>query len=264
MSKGFLWFAQNNDKTDYVKLSITLAKSIKRWNKHNKVCVITDQASKFTSEYVDVVKVMKDDDSAGHKIKWANEYKAFRLTPFTHTIKLEADMLWTTNTDWWWNHLWQHDLIFSVDCFDYRSNIVKHTPYRKLFTRNHLPNIYNGLMYFRKSAKVQKFYETAEHIVKNWKEVRTQMLITCHDEYPSTDVVFALAYRMMDPTSQGLIDYDWFKFIHHKPGVNDTMRAKDQNEYLYPNKSGDAVYIGETRVSRVWHYNDKELHARII
>jgi hypothetical protein len=173
-------------------------------------------------------------------------------------------MLWTTNTDWWWNHLWQHDLIFSVDCFDYRSNIVKHTPYRKLFTRNHLPNIYNGLMYFRKSAKVQKFYETAEHIVKNWKEVRTQMLITCHDEYPSTDVVFALAYRIMDPTSAGLIDYDWFKFIHHKPGVNDTMRAKDQNEYLYPNKSGDAVYIGETRVSRVWHYHDKELHARII
>ena len=42
------------------------------------------------------------------------------------------------------------------------------------------------------------------------------------------------------------------------------MRAKDQNEYLYPNKSGDAVYIGETRVSRVWHYHDKELHARII
>ena len=29
MSRGFLWFAQNNDKTDYVELSITLAKSIK-------------------------------------------------------------------------------------------------------------------------------------------------------------------------------------------------------------------------------------------
>ena len=25
MSKGYLWFAQNNDKTDYVKLSISLA-----------------------------------------------------------------------------------------------------------------------------------------------------------------------------------------------------------------------------------------------
>ena len=262
MSKGFLWFAQNNDKTDYVKLSITLAKSIKRWNKHNKVCVITDQASKFNSEYVDVVKVMKVDDSAGHKIKWANEYKAFRLTPFTHTIKLEADMLWTTNTDWWWNHLWQHDLIFSVDCFDYRSNIVKHTPYRKLFTRNHLPNIYNGLMYFRKSAKVQKFYETAEHIVKNWEEVKSRMLTACHDQYPSTDVVFALAYRMMDPTMQHLIDYEWFKFIHHKPAIHNLNRVKYHNQYLYPNRTGDNLYIGEKRVSRVWHYHDKELNVR--
>ena len=43
MSKGFLWFAQNNDKTDYVKLSITLAKSIKRWNKNKQVCVVTDE-----------------------------------------------------------------------------------------------------------------------------------------------------------------------------------------------------------------------------
>jgi hypothetical protein len=119
-------------------------------------------------------------------------------------------------------------------------------------------------MYFRRSTKAQRFYEIAEHIVKNWKQVRTQMLIACHDEYPSTDVVFALAHRIMDPTSRKLVNYYWFKFIHHKPGINNTMNVKDQNNYLYPNRSGDAVYIGETRASRVWHYHDKELHARII
>ena len=119
-------------------------------------------------------------------------------------------------------------------------------------------------MYFRRSENAQRFYEIAEHIVKNWEKVKTEMLISCHDKYPSTDVVFALAHRIMDPTSQGLIDYDWFKFIHHKPGVNNIVKAKSQNEYLYPNRSQDAVYIGETRVSRVWHYHDKELHARII
>ena len=263
MSKGFLWFAQNNNKTDYVELSITLAKSIKRWNKHNKVCVITDENSKFDSEHVDVVKVMNNDDSADHEIKWANEYKVFDMTPFTHTIKIEADMLWTANTDWWWNYLWQHNLVFGVDCFDYRNNIVKHTPYRKLFTRNHLPNIHNGLMYFRRSTKAQHFFKIARDIVRNWEQVKTTMLVSCHDRYPSTDVVFALAYRIMDPTSKDLVDYDWFKFIHHKPGVNGTTKMKDQNEYLYPNRSGDAVYIGETRVNRVWHYHDKELHARI-
>ena len=167
MSKGFLWFAQNNNKTDYTELSITLAKSIKRWNKHNQVCVITDDVSKFESEHVDVVKVIAQDDSAEHDIKWANEYKAFDMTPFTHTIKLEADMLWTVNTDWWWYHLWQHDLVFSVDCFDYRGNVVEQTPYRKLFERNLLPNIYNGLMYFRRSKWAQRFYDTARNIVKN-------------------------------------------------------------------------------------------------
>ena len=264
MSRGFLWFAQNNSNTDYVELSITLAKSIKRWNRHSQVCVITDETSKFENEAVDIVKVLKHDDSEQHDIKWANEHKAFDMSPFTHTIKLEADMLWTVNTDWWWYHLWQHDLVFSVNCFDYRDNVVKQTPYRKLFSRNRLPNIYNGLMYFRRSKKAQQFYNTARDIVNNWNYVKTRMLIDCHDKYPSTDVVFALAYRIMDPTSEGLIDYDWFKFIHHKPGVNNTTRAKDQNEYLYPHRSGDAVYIGETRVSRVWHYHDKELHARIV
>ena len=114
MSKGFLWFCQNTDKVDYVKCSIELAKSIKKFNKENNICVVTDKT--FESEYIDVVKVMKADESAEHEVKWANEYKAFQLSPFTHTIKLESDMLWTQNTDWWWHHLWQHDLVFAVDC----------------------------------------------------------------------------------------------------------------------------------------------------
>ena len=105
MSKGFLWFAQNNDTTDYVELSIKLAESIKSCNRENKICVVTDEKSKFEHRAVDQVKVLKQDSSAEHKTKWANEYKAFKITPFTHTIKLESDMLWTTNTDWWWHHL---------------------------------------------------------------------------------------------------------------------------------------------------------------
>jgi len=262
MSKGFLWFAQNNSNTDYVGLSIKLAQSIKRWNKDNSVCVITDEKSKFQHPAVDVVKVLNQDDSVDHEIKWANEHKAFHMSPFTHTIKLEADMLWTTNTDWWWYHLWQHDMVFSVDCRNYKDEIVKHTPYRALFVRNCLPNIYNGLMYFRKSKTAQKFFDTARHITMNWQEVKTTMLINCHDEYPSTDVVFALAYRLMDPTNTHLIDYEWFKFLHHKPAVNRLDRVGDHNNYLYPNQNGDAIYLGERRINRPWHYHDKEMYVR--
>ncbi len=262
MSKGYLWFAQNNSKTDYVSLSVKLAESIKKYNKHNQVCVITDEKSKFTSKFVDVVKVLNKDDSETHEVKWANEYKAFSLTPFTHTIKLESDMLWTMNTDWWWYHLWQHDLVFSVDCRNYKDHIVRHTPYRDIFRRNSLPNIYNGLMYFRKSAQAQKFFRYAESITTNWQEVKSQVLVNCHDRYPSTDVVFGLAYRNMDPTNKGLVDYEWFKFLHHKPAVNNLTRMRDHNNYLFPNRSGDSTYLGEKRLSRVWHYHEKELHVR--
>jgi len=262
MSRGFLWLAQNNSTTDYVELSLRLAESIKKHNKHNQICVITDERSKFQSKFVDVVRVLDDDDSDTHEIKWANEHKAFYVSPFTHTIKLESDMIWTSNTDWWWYHLWQHDLVFSVNCRNYKDEIVKQTPYRKLFERNYLPNIYNGLTYFRKSLLAKKFFEVTRTITENWQEVRSTMLINCHDPYPSTDVVYAMAYRVIDPTSRGLIDYDWFKFLHHKPGVNNLTDKKDQNNYLYPNKSGDAIFLGDKRISRVWHYYDKEINVR--
>ena len=42
MSKGFVWFALNNEKTDYVKLSERLCACIKKHNKENKTCIITD------------------------------------------------------------------------------------------------------------------------------------------------------------------------------------------------------------------------------
>ena len=43
MDRGYTWFALNNEVTDYVDLSRYLARSIKKHNKENKVCVITDQ-----------------------------------------------------------------------------------------------------------------------------------------------------------------------------------------------------------------------------
>ena len=43
MDRGYIWFALNNSTTDYIELSKRLAKSIKKYNKHNQVCIITDK-----------------------------------------------------------------------------------------------------------------------------------------------------------------------------------------------------------------------------
>jgi hypothetical protein len=168
-------------------------------------------------------------------------------------------MLFTANTDWWWHHLCQHDLVFAVNCRNYKDKIVKNTPYRRLFQLNHLSDIYNGLTYFRRSERAMKFFDICQSITENWTAVREQLLINCHDLYPTTDVVYALAYRIMDPLNYDLIDYPWFKFIHGKSSVNEITVAANQYNYLYPVKLADRIYLGGKRLDRIWHYHDKKL-----
>ena len=267
MSKGFLWLCQNNSKTDYVELSIALAKSIKKFNQHNNICVITDTKTKINSQHIDLVKVLHADESETHEIKWANEYKAFSMSPFTHTIKLAADMLWTSNTDWWWYYLWQHDMVFASDCYNYKDELVKQNLYRPHHARNMLPNIYSDLTYFRKSRQAVEFGRICEAITKNWSKVCETVLVNCHDKYPSTDMVYALAYRIMDPSSLNFIDFPWFKMVHNKKSINGLEHVYSHMDYLMPTIVEDKTYVGGYAITRPWHYVEKntleEINARI-
>ena len=58
--RGYVWFALNNSTTDYVELSKKLASSIKKHNKHNQVCVITDKPVEHKEE-IDKIIVLKND-----------------------------------------------------------------------------------------------------------------------------------------------------------------------------------------------------------
>ena len=261
MDKGFVWFALNNSKTDYIELSRKLAHSIKQVNTHNKVCIITNEP--IEDELFDFVKVLEHDDSAGQEWKLNNEYKVFGLTPFTHTIKLEADMLFTQSTDWWWNLLWQHDQVFSYNCRNYQDKVVKQSFYRNLFWRNQLPDVYNGLHYFRRSMKAKQFYDLCETIINDWKTIKEKILINCHDEQPTTDVVYALANKIQDPLQKNKIDYEWFKFMHNKQHINGVGSAYDNDDYLYPMKIDRKLYIGGYRQRRIVHYHNKKLIGEI-
>ncbi len=261
MDRGYLWFAINNDETDYIDLSERLAKSIKQFNTHNSVCIVTNTSVK--SKYFDHVKVMKNDDSVDETWKLSNEYKAFSASPFTHTIKLEADMIFTENTDWWWNHLWQHDQVFSYHCRNYKDELIKNTEYRKLFTRNQLPDVYSGLHYFRRSETALNFYKICKDIIKNWNTVKNEVLINCHDERPTTDVVYALANLLQDPLQIKKTEFEWFKFMHNKQSVNKVTTSYGNNNYLYPLKVKDKFYLGGYQQNRIVHYHDKKTMEQV-
>ena len=267
MSKGFIWICQNNDKTDYVELSVALAKSIKKHNRDNSVCVITDKKTKINAKEIDMVRVMDEDDSEQHEIKWANEHKVFAMSPFTHSIKLAADMLWTTNTDWWWNYLWQYNMIFSIDCYNYKNDLIRHKPYRPFHDTNMLQNIYSDLTYFRRSAQSIKFGKICQALTRNWKHVRENILKNCHDRYPSTDVIYALAQKLSDPINKELVNFPWFKIIHNKKIINQLDHVAKNDDYLMPVRVEDKLIHGGYAQTRPLHYVNKnyleKLNARI-
>ncbi len=270
MSKGFVWFALNNEKTDYVKLSERLAACIKKHNKENKTCIITDDHMlqiPSAVRNIDHVVLLNGDTNPREKWRLSNEWQVFNLTPFTHTIKLEADMYLDTNIDYWWNYLHQQDMVFSWDCRNYKDDIVKETPYRDTFIQNALPNIYSGLTYFRKSYFADRFFKICKKIICNWDYVKENCLINCHDKQPTTDVVYALALKIMDPTGSKKIDFDFFKFVHNKRGVHGIAKNVHVNEYLYPFVADEKLYVGGYKMDRLWHYHEKDtledLDARI-
>jgi hypothetical protein len=211
--------------------------------------------------------VLKHNDSADQEWKLNNEYKVFNLSPFTHTIKLEADMLFTQNTDWWWNYLWQNDQVFSYHCRNYKDEVVENSFYRKLFVKNNLPDVYNGLHYFRRSVKAKQFYDLCEAIIKNWPVVKEKVLIGCHDKQPTTDIVYALANKIQDPLQLDKKEYNWFKFMHNKHHINKLNTKFENDNYLYPLKIANKLYIGGYQQDRIVHYHNKkmlgELNARI-
>jgi hypothetical protein len=132
-----------------------------------------------------------------------------------------------------------------------------------LFARNDLPDVYDGLHYFRRSTKSKQFYDLCETITKNWKTVKETILVNCHDEQPTTDVVYALANKMQDPLQLDRVEYEWFKIMHNKQHINGIGKKFENDTYLYPMKVANKLYMGGYRQHRVVHYHNKQLPGEL-
>ena len=94
-----------------------------------------------------------------------------------------------------------------------------------------------------------------------------ELLKQCFDDEPTTDVVYALAYRILDPMGEQMINYPWFKFVHNKPSIHQTKYNYNILNYYYPVQSEDGLYFGGRKVIAPLHYYYKNflevLDARI-
>ncbi len=170
----------------------------------------------YRAVFDEVIDVPWIDAALHSNWKLENEWKAYHVTPYRETIKLDADMLFTADISHWWDILSKRDFLACTTASTYRNEIATSDFYRQTFTANSLPNVYTAFMYFRYSELSQQVFEMAEIIFQNWEKFSYDYLIENRPEYVSTDVVFALAIKLLDVEELCTSPLPFPTFVHLK------------------------------------------------
>lgn len=255
---GFATFAINSADTDYLRLAYMQAKNIKATQKNNRYAVIVDKATAkevtaTMNEVFDYVVELPESDIPAMSL----EPYAFSLTPFKETIKLESDLLFTRSIDHWLPAFRLCDVVLSTGCKNYRGELSNVRKYRKMFDDNHLPDVYNGLMYFRYSRPAAEFFKTAFEIINSWDAVKSS-LIGCDEEHPSTDVLYALTAHVMGREQCTIPSLDFINFVHMKSGIQNWSDAQSWLETVMHEQDGTMIRINNLNQYFPVHYFDKE------
>jgi hypothetical protein len=143
------------------------------------------------------------------------------------------------------------------------------------FDDNEMPDIYNGLMYFRYSQTAAEFFWYAGQIFKNWTYVRDSLLKNCRDEDPTTDVVYALTAKILGVDRCKLPSMDYNIFVHMNPAINDvnrkwetSLKLNQQSTFIRNDNFSDRKIVGEliksNRINRsiANSLNDKSVKSK--
>jgi hypothetical protein len=272
--QGFLTIAQNTVDTDYLKLAYVQAMSIKLVMPQSKYAVLVDHntLASVTEQHrrvFDYVITIDNDMAADETWKLSNEWQVFELTPFKETIKLESDIVFTRSIEHWWTAFRLRDIVLSTGCRDYRGQLSTARDYRRVFDDNQLPDVYNGLMYFRYTRTATQFFNIAQQIYANWDYVSQQLLKNCRDPSPTTDVVYALSAKILGVQLCTLPSADFINFTHMKPAINawsirpwceqvvcetdlPMLRIANQNQY-HPVHYHDKTWVTDDIVKEYEH-----------
>lgn len=270
MSKGYFTIAQGEM---YQRAAYALALSLKATQpeEFSKLSIaVTEEEldsipSKYKSVFDKIVTIPWTDHAKNSTWKLENEWKSIYMTPYDETVKLDADMLFTSDISSWWNYLSFTDGVFSTTAKTYRNEIITSDYYRKVFTANDLPNIYTAFFYFKKNDRSYELFKLAELIFNNWERYFYEFLEPdTRPKFVSTDVVFALAAKLLnytelnpDPNSQIPT------FVHMKSRLqkwpDDVYMTENWTNMIATYFGKDCqLKIGTFKQSLPFHYHVKE------
>jgi hypothetical protein len=221
----------------YVKCASKLRDSILEWHPNANICILTE-----------------DMLSCKNHIGQANDWQCYWLSPYRHTIKLEADMWCASPIDHWWDLFTSREVVISQGCRDFYDQTGKSRYYRKIFDDNYLPDVYNAITYWQVSGQAEEFFNCVRNIFENWEKYRT--LLKFPDEVATTDVVYAMAAVIMGVENVTLPAGP--TIVHMKKNMIPIVTEDWSKELVYEH-TAPGVRINTVAQWGFVHYHIKEL-----
>lgn len=263
MNFGYLIVISENAEADYLRMAYALALSIKNTQKqgYDKVALVIDTKKRLEAIKSPWVfdRVIEWSDQAG----WDGRSWMDKLSPWEHTVCLDADMLFTTDYSHWINYFVENcELYIPAVAYTYRGDVITNDFYRKSFTANNLPNLYSFYTFFKKhSTQADEFFNLGRFIIKHPTEFKNVFLTKRKPAVVGTDEAFALSAKLLNISDAISYPLQFPRVVHMKPMVQDWPWDSEKWTYqigFYLNTLGN-LKIGNFRQNDIFHYVEKDL-----
>jgi hypothetical protein len=261
MNFGYLIFVAAHPDIDYLKLAYALALSIKNTQKpgYDQVAlVINDKTAvdSLASPWVFDRVIEWPEQKFWDGRSWMDQ-----VTPWEHTVCLDADMLFLRDYSHWIDYFVKNtDLYVANRAWTFRGEVITSDAYRKAFIKNDLPNLYSMWTFFKKDSG-KEFFELARQIFINPQEFKNLYLSNHVPKVIGTDEAFALAAKLLDIDSEMAYPLDFPRVVHLKPQVQnwpwDADRVTDQAGFYL--KADGSLKIGNYQQTDIVHYVEKDI-----
>lgn len=263
MSFGYLIVVSSHEKHDYHAMAYLLALSIKRTQKigYDNVALVTDSQEKLdlfkTSWVFDKVEYWDK------KTYWDGRSYMNKISPWQHTVCLDADMIFLRDSSHWIDHFVENtDLYIPSKVYTYRGEVVTSDYYRKSYLPNKLPTLYSGYTFFKKeSMLVDKFFNLVQKITENKEQFRNTFLEEPRPPEMGTDEIFSLTAKILDISDVISYPLEFPKIVHMKSMIQNFKShvSKWNLDLGFYSNNLDDYKIGSFSQMDILHYVEKDL-----
>lgn len=222
----------------YVKCANQLADSIRAHHPDANITIITEDMLPH-----------------GNLGGFANDWQCYEISPYTETIKLEADMWCASPIDHYWDLFANRDVVISQGCRDFYNKPATSRYYRKIFDNNALPDVYNAITYWRISDTAKEFFEIVRDIFERWEDYKP--LLKLPDPAPTTDVVYAMAAVIIGVENVTLPAALAPTIVHMKKHIIPTL-TENWTDELILERTNTGIRINTVAQWGLVHYHVKE------